>query len=291
LSTRLEIPVDGGALAAFRFGPGDGEPVIAIHGITANSASWVAVDRALGARASLVALDLRGRGASNRLPGPYGIAAHARDALAALDALGVERGVVAGHSLGAYIAARLAAEHPERVRALILVDGGLRIAAPDGVDPQALLAASLGPAVARLQMQFASSEEYERWWRAHPAFAGGDVDDADLVAFAGHDLVGEPPELRSSVVEEAVRADGAEVLRAGADADALRVATTLLCAPRGLLDEPQPMQPLSLARSWESGAPELREVIAVPDVNHYTLVLGRTAAPAVADAIAGAAAR
>ena len=37
------------------------------------------------------------------------------------------------------------------------------------------------------------------------------------------------------------------------------------------------MQPLALAQAWAAGAPELREVIAVPDVNHYTLALGEPA--------------
>ena len=93
MPTRLDVPVEGGSLAAFRLGaPGGGvEPVLAIHGITSSNASWVAVGRALGDRAALVAVDLRGRGESNVLPGPYGLEAHARDMLAVLDALGIDR--------------------------------------------------------------------------------------------------------------------------------------------------------------------------------------------------------
>jgi lipase len=290
LSTRLEVHVDGGALTAFRLGAtsGVGEQVLAIHGITASSAGWVAVARALGERAALVAVDLRGRGESNLLPGPYGLATHVRDMLAVLDALELDRGVVIGHSLGAYIAARLAARHPERMRAVVLVDGGLRIPGTGGADPQVSLEAFLGPALARLRMRFASREEYRDWWRAHPAIADSDVDGADLNAYADHDLIGEPPALHSAVVEEAVRADAAELFNAGEDALRLAVPATLLCAPRGLQNGPNPMQQLALARDWAAGAPELREVIAVPDVNHYTLVLGRAGAGEVADAIAAA---
>ena len=98
----------------FRLGeaPDEAEPVLAIHGITANSRSWLAVARALDGRASLLAPDLRGRGASNGLPAPYGMEAYARDMLAVLDHFGLEHTVLAGHSLGAYAVARFAADHP-----------------------------------------------------------------------------------------------------------------------------------------------------------------------------------
>ena len=89
-----------------------------------------------------------------------------------LDREGVEQAVVAGHSMGAYVAAQLAAEHPERVRALVLVDGGLPLPVPDGVDPDALLNATLGPAIERLTATFPDFEAHRAFWRRHPAFTG-----------------------------------------------------------------------------------------------------------------------
>jgi hypothetical protein len=62
----------------------------------------------------------------------------------------------------------------------------------------------------------------------------------------------------------------------------------LLVAPRGLQDNPQPMQPLALAEAWAAAAPEQRGVVLVPDTNHYTIVLG-PGAGAVAQAIQRAA--
>lgn len=278
---------------AFRLGTPDEDraEVLAIHGITSSSASWAAVARALGDRAALVAVDLRGRGGSRELPGPYGLDAHDRDMLAVLDHCGIERGVVVGHSLGAYVTARLAAEHPDRVRAVVLVDGGLRIPGTESVDPQTFLDAFLGPTLARLRMRFANAQEYHDWWRAHPAIAGSDIDDADLVAYADHDLTGEAPELRSSVSENAVRADAADLFDAADYTPRLTLPATLLCAERGLQNGPNPMQPLDLAHAWAAGSPELREVVAVPDVNHYEIALGRRGATAIADAIAAAIAR
>jgi lipase len=289
-ATRLDIDVRGGSLAAFRLSeaPEAGATVVAIHGITSTSRSWVAVARELEGRANLVAVDLRGRGASNALPGPFGICAHSDDVVEVLDGLGLERAVLAGHSLGAYIVAHAAAEHPERVSAAVLVDGGLRIPGTERVDPQTFLDAFLGPALARLRMRFATREDYYDFWRAHPAMGpGNDVDDRDLVTYADYDLVGEEPELRSSVAEDAVRGDAADLFELGDDAGRLTVPTTLLVAPRGLQDEPRPMQPLPLAREWEAGAPasDLRRAIEIPDVNHYTIMLGSRGAAAVARAV------
>src|SRR5437588_2340166 len=140
-ATRLDIEVPGGTLAAFRLADAaERAPcVVAVHGITSSSRNWIAVARELDGRATLVAVDLRGRGASNELPGPYGLSAHARDVLLVLDELGVEQVVLAGHSLGAYVVARVAAEHPDRVSVAVLVDGGLRIPWTEGVGPTAFL--------------------------------------------------------------------------------------------------------------------------------------------------------
>jgi pimeloyl-ACP methyl ester carboxylesterase len=126
--------------------------------------------------------------------------AYTRDMLAVLDRCAIERAVLVGHSLGAYAVARFAADHPERVRAAVLVDGGLTLPEIDDVDPEALLTAFLGPALARLELTFASREEYHAWWRSHPAFASADVAQEDLVAYADHDLGGDAPQLRSTVV-------------------------------------------------------------------------------------------
>ncbi|MFP3381125.1 alpha/beta fold hydrolase, partial [Bacillus sp. SIMBA_069] len=83
------------------------------------------------------------------------------DLLAVLDRLGVDRATVAGHSMGAFVAVRLAERHPERVDRLVLLDGGLPVPLPEGVAPEDLPAVVLGPALERLRMRFASGQEYE----------------------------------------------------------------------------------------------------------------------------------
>ncbi|MCH7750179.1 MAG: alpha/beta fold hydrolase, partial [Acidobacteria bacterium] len=104
----LTVPVTGGDLFVARWG--SGPPVLAVHGITGSHAAWPWVaDRLVGA-VSLIAPDLRGRGASNGLPGLFGMAAHAADLVAVLDHLDVTRAVVVGHSMGAWIGATRSAE-------------------------------------------------------------------------------------------------------------------------------------------------------------------------------------
>jgi pimeloyl-ACP methyl ester carboxylesterase len=281
----LEVEVDGGRLATYRFG-GAEPAVLAVHGITSSSRAWVAVARRLQGKCSLVAPDLRGRGRSNELTGPYGVEAYVRDLLAVLDAYGIDRCLVVGHSLGAYILARLAADHPKRVRGAVLVDGGLTIPGIDGADPQAFIEAFLGPTLARLKLTFPTREAYHDWWRSHPALAGKDeVADADLAAYADHDLVGKAPELRSAVREEAVRTDAGELFEIGEPAHRLTVPATLLCAARGLIDDPNPMQPLELVEAWAAEDPDRRRAVLVPDVNHYTITLGAAGAEAVSSAV------
>jgi pimeloyl-ACP methyl ester carboxylesterase len=198
-----------------------------------------------------------------------------------LDYFALQHAVVVGHSLGAYIAASLAVAHPDRVRELVLVDGGLTIPGTDGVDPDRFIEAFLGPTFARLKMTFPDRAAYRDWWAAHPALAGSDMDPAHRDEYADHDLIGDPPQLHSSIDPEVVRADGLDLLQM-VDAPALNTQAVLLCAPRGLVDDPNPMQPVGLVREWAAQDPRRRRAIEVPDVNHYTIAFGRRGADVVA---------
>jgi pimeloyl-ACP methyl ester carboxylesterase len=213
------------------------------------------------------------------------MAQHAADALALLDDAGAERVVVAGHSMGGYVAARLAADHPDRVSAVVLVDGGLPLPVPEGADPDELLDATLGPALARLSQTFADYAAYHAFWRAHPALTGDEIGDGDLAAWADHDLVGERPNLRSGIAEEAVRADGRDLVLDEATRTALDRVTApgaLLRAPRGLLDDDNPLIPVAQAEAFTHPTVALREV---EDTNHYTILLGDRGSLATAEAI------
>jgi pimeloyl-ACP methyl ester carboxylesterase len=283
MSARIDVPVVGDELAVYRFGSQrpDAPAVLAVHGITASSFAWLAVAAALGDDVALIAVDLRGRGESRSLPGPFGLDAHVADLIAVLDALDLEQPVVLGHSMGAYVAARLGVRHPDPASRLVLVDGGLTIPGSADVDPEPFMRAFLGPALARLELTFDSLDAYVAWWREHPAIAASDIDPAVLRQYVEHDLVGEPPALRSSVNADVLRPDGGDVLRSD-DAHRLALPAVLLSAPRGMVNDPNPMQPLELIRAWAAEDPERRRAFQVPDVNHYTITFGAAGAAAVA---------
>ena len=119
----LDLPGDGVRLRATRWS-GSGPAVLLLHGLASTRRFWDLVVPGL-AGLPVVALDQRGHGDSARPDGPYDGATVVRDATTALDALGLSRVVVVGHSWGATTALRLAAEAQERVLAAVCVDGGL----------------------------------------------------------------------------------------------------------------------------------------------------------------------
>jgi pimeloyl-ACP methyl ester carboxylesterase len=102
--------------------PGSGAPTLLLHGIGNYGRYWDLFADAVGDRLTLVAPDARGHGESGRPPDGYAPSDFTADALAVLDALGARRAVVVGHSMGGTHSINLAALHPERVRALVIVD-------------------------------------------------------------------------------------------------------------------------------------------------------------------------
>lgn len=104
-------------------GPANGPPLLLIHGVTRCWQDWSVLLPQLTQRWRVIALDLRGHGASERSNlGEYLIRDFAADAVRFLELLGGEPVVVFGHSLGAMVAAVVAAHAPGRVRALVLED-------------------------------------------------------------------------------------------------------------------------------------------------------------------------
>src|ERR1700683_3673803 len=279
----LNVRTDGGNLRVLLWGNGK-RVAVGIHGITASAMSWQAVARHMPPDWTLAAPDLRGRGYSNDLPGPYGLDRHAADVAAVLRHFG-GRPVLAGHSMGAYVALLARDAHPELVRRLVLVDGALPLPLPEGIDPAAALDATLGPAIARLRQTYPDTEAYLDFWRAHPALAEHWT--ADVEAYCRYDLTGAEGSLRSRAVEEAVRADARDMLTGQPFEDALsrlKEPTPLLTAATGFFGAPPGLMPASVVADWHERVPQLRPRL-MPDVNHYTILFDRQAATTVAQVI------
>jgi pimeloyl-ACP methyl ester carboxylesterase len=285
--TTKDITVDGGPLRVGIWGDG-GPLVVAAHGITGSHMSWAAVGPELGRDHRFVAPDLRGRGASRDLPGPYGMAAHAADLAVVLDAFGGPA-ILVGHSMGGFVVVETARRYPDLVRRLVLVDGGAPLPLPAGIDASAgddemgaRLAEALGPSYARLSMTFPSREAYRDMWRAHPSL----VDWTDVIeAYCDYDLVGTEPELRPACRLETALRDSRDLYALpGVEPGPLPVPAAFLRAERGMMDEPdKPFYRPGYASRWFPGLVES----TVDGTNHYTIVLGPAGVAAVAAAVRG----
>ena len=279
----ISVPVVGGTLNVGVHDGRQGAPTaVLVHGITANHLTWSMVADELGDDVTLIAPDLRGRAGSAALPGPFGMRNHARDIAAILDHVGVDTATIVGHSMGGFVTAAFAVEHPDRLAGHVLVDGGVTIAeAPEGTDIDAILTTILGPTMQRLSMTFADEDAWLDFWKQHPSLQ--DWNPA-IEAYVMADLVGEAPNMRSSCNVDAIRADGGHTL--GEGGLLFRQVTRpmpWLRAPRGLLNA-DPLYSDAVAEEMCAAYPALRDIV-VDDVNHFTITLSERGAKTVADVI------
>jgi haloacetate dehalogenase len=126
---------------------GAGQPIVLLHGHPRTHVTWNRVAPLLAEHCTVVCPDLRGYGKSTKVPSapdhaPYSKRAMAGDVLALMRSLGHARFAVVGHDRGAYVAQRLALDHPESVSALVILD-----------------AVPIGEALARADADFAA-----KWW-------------------------------------------------------------------------------------------------------------------------------
>lgn len=283
----IDVPVAGGALRVGVWDPV--EPahadLLAIHGVTASHRAWpFVVERLPGVR--VIAPDLRGRGRSNEVAGPAGMAAHAHDLAAVLDAVDVRRTVVVGHSMGAFVAVVFAHLYADRVSRLVLVDGGLPLDVPAGLDADELVSRILGPTAARLSMRFTDVGEYLAFWREHPAFRADWS--PELEHYLEYDLVPDGASLRpatsyATTAEDTADMNTGTVLPAALAG--LRHPALLLTAPRGLLDDEPGLYSATRLAPLLAQYPDLRHE-RVEGRNHYTIVMSEAGADAVATAVA-----
>ncbi|MFI8455146.1 alpha/beta fold hydrolase [Kitasatospora sp. NPDC085464] len=115
------VDLPGVTLAYRESGPADGPPLVLLHALGERASDWDVVLPALAPGHHVHALDLRGHGDSGR-PGAYGLPEMRDDVLAFLDALGLARVDLVGHSMGGAVAYLLAQAAPQRVHRLVLED-------------------------------------------------------------------------------------------------------------------------------------------------------------------------
>jgi pimeloyl-ACP methyl ester carboxylesterase len=146
--------------------PGASSTLILLPGLTANANCFDGLIQAgLGSGRRVLALDLRGRGLSDKPVTGYSMADHARDVIAMLDALGIERAVIIGHSFGGLLTFYLGAKFPERVSKLVVIDAAVKL-----VNEQTL--ELIKPSLDRLGQQTPSWDKYLEAIKLAPYFDG-----------------------------------------------------------------------------------------------------------------------
>jgi pimeloyl-ACP methyl ester carboxylesterase len=257
--------VNGISLAVHEW-PGKGPAIVCVHGLTANHTCWAGVGEMLSPACHLIAYDLRGRGESDKPPAGYSLAIHGEDLAGLLDAFGLKRAVIAGHSLGAHIALRFAVRLPRRVSKLVLIDGGIDVR-PEILD-------SLAPAIGRLGVEFPSLEAFLQMLQGLPMFAGRWNE--HLERYYRYDVEVLPGGgVRSKVAAHAIQEELASLQR-----DRLwvyhhqvRCPALILRAPDGLLTATDCVMTQEEARAMARAIPKAKLVI-VPGTNHYTVLMG-----------------
>ena len=248
-------------------GPAKGPGVVCVHGLTANHTCWASVADVLSPAHRLIAYDLRGRGESDKPEKGYSLAHHDADLLGLLDHFGLKKAVLVGHSLGAHIAVRFAATHPERVAKLVLVDGG--------IDVRAEVLDSLRPAINRLGVEFPSLDMFLGFVRMLPMFEGRWND--YLERYFRYDVEALPAgTVRSKAARHAIEEEigNLERERLWVYHHQVRAPTLIFRAPDGLLTPTDCLMTQEEAEALAHAIPRSKLVV-VPGTNHYTVLLGQ----------------
>jgi pimeloyl-ACP methyl ester carboxylesterase len=260
---------------------GDGpDPVVCLHGITAQHRAFNAAARLIGPSRGLVGVDLRGRGDSEKPESGYGLEVHAADVVRVFDHLGLRDAVLVGHSMGGFVALKIALAYPDRVRALALLDGGwprVEAAPEEMTDEQEREAEAiregLARAFGRLEMTFETPEAYLDFWFPDQNLTIGDLP-PDLADYYLYDLQRVEGGYNPKCSTAAARQDSPAVSEKSPTADEMRgvaCPVALVRASEGFFPGSAPLIP-DATRDAMAGVLDLRSETLVEGANHYTML-------------------
>ena len=257
------------------------DPVVCLHGITAQHRAFTPAARRVGPDRGLVGVDLRGRGDSDKPDAGYGLEAHAGDVVRVLDHLGLEEATIAGHSMGAFIGLKTALAYPDRVRALVLLDGGWpRTEAPSQEEMTEeqqreveAIREGLARAFSRLDMVFETPKAYLDFWFPEQNLTMADLP-PDLADYYLYDLQEVEGGYNPKCSTDAAKQDSPDVTETSPTADemrAVRCPVALVRASEGFFPGSRPLIP-DATRDLMAEALDLRSEMVLPGANHYTML-------------------
>jgi pimeloyl-ACP methyl ester carboxylesterase len=246
---------------------GNGKEILCIHGLTANCRFWDCLANALSPHHKVIAMDLRGRGLSDKPPTGYSIDAHCKDVLALMDDLGLKRPVLMGHSLGAFISLVFATRTPQRVDRLILVDGGGKLTEAQMIK----VFAGIKPSLDRLGKTFPSFEDYVSQMKQAPYLQPWNLFMDKYFQYEVEEVEGG---LRSRVHPKNIEEEALNMGKVDSTQFYQKVIsqTLILRATKGMLVKDDLVLPEEVAERMVREIPNAKRV-DVEGVNHYTILL------------------
>jgi pimeloyl-ACP methyl ester carboxylesterase len=222
-------------------------PFVFVHGWTCDRSFFAPQAEHFSRRHRVVSLDLRGHGASDKPDGTYTIASAADDVAYVIEQLGLGKAIAVGHSSGGSIALQLAAAHPERVAAIVMVDP-----APFVISPE--LRAGFEGLAAAIE---AGNQEPRRQFITQNLFLP--TSDRKLVESVVSAMLAAPSHVAASVLKGIVAFDGA-VVAAQCSVPALHLAATPPFNPPHLMTQWLP----HVVNGWVVGSGHFSQ-LEVPD--------------------------
>jgi pimeloyl-ACP methyl ester carboxylesterase len=258
-----KVKVNGIDFHVVDFG-GKGETILCVHGLSSNSRIWDAVAERLTDRFHVIAIDLRGRGDSQKPESGYHISQHVEDVKGILDHFGIAKAIYMGHSLGAIIGCAFAAAYPTRLSQLLLVDGG--------ADVEPLVLDLLRPSIDRLGKTFPDFHAYLDEMKKTPFFPEwNEYVEQHYYADAMHLPSGE---VQSKVSKDAIlqEVDAMGKFSINALHEKIKTPTLILWAPQCLLHPSAFVLQRAKGEEMASLIPESR-FTAIEGSNHFTIIL------------------
>ena len=245
---------------------GKGKQILCAHGITANSRFWDCLASTLSPQHKVIAMDLRGRGLSDKPSTGYSVENHCKDILALIKDQGLNRPVLMGHSLGAFISLVLAAQNPKKIDRLILVDGGGKLSEVQ----MAKVFSGIKPSLDRLGQVFPSFDAYLSLMKQAPFLQPWN---AYMEAYFRYEVENVEGGVRSRVHPEHINEEARNLQNTNSKEfyKEVKVPTLILRATKGMLAEDDLLLPEDVVERMVREIPNAKRV-DIEGANHYSIL-------------------
>ena len=245
---------------------GEGSPVFCVHGLTANCRCFDLLADGLTPAHHVTAMDIRGRGLSDKPETGYSLESHAGDVVAVIENLGLSSVTLVGHSLGAYISLATAARRPNLVDRLVLLDGG----APLSQDQWTKVAEAIKPSLERLKQTYPSFEAYIETQKKLPVLQPWNQTIEKYFRYESQEINGE---VRSRINPAHIEEESSNIIQSDTNQYYPRIHCPVLVlrATKGILSDEDLVLPEPALAALVEALPQA-QVVNLEDTNHYSLI-------------------